>query len=135
MCPCAVFLRKPVLIFLKIYPKDDDNKIFSKNNVYYFVELSKFATRLESLDMGDERNRLLYMFTHVVYMPKEEVNNLTPMQLRFYEECQITRFSDMEKQDAPFRKPMFNSQFLILNSQLNHIFHLFEPKRLPRAVG
>ena len=35
----------------------------------------------------------------MVYLPKKEINNLTPMQLRFYEECQITNFTDMEKQD------------------------------------
>ena len=85
--------------FWKIYPKDDDNIILSKNIVCYFVELSKFAAQLETLDMSDERNRLLYMFTNVVYMPKKEIESLTPMQLRFYEECQITNFTDMEKQD------------------------------------
>ena len=85
--------------FWKIYHKDDDNKIFSKNIVYYFVELSKFAAQLETLDMGDERNLILYMFTNVVYLQAEEINNLTPMQMRFYEECQITNFTDMEKQD------------------------------------
>ena len=84
--------------FWKIYHKDDDNKILSKNIVYYFVELSKFAAQLETLDMSDERNRLLYMFTNVVYMPKKEIEVLTPMQLRFYEECQITNFTAMEKQ-------------------------------------
>ena len=49
--------------------------------------------------MSDERNLMLYMFTNVVYMQEEEVNNLTPMQMRFYEECQITNFTNMEKQD------------------------------------
>ena len=85
--------------FSKIYQKDDDNDIFSKNIVYYFVELSKFAAQLETLDMSDERNRILYMFTNVVYLQKDEVNTLTPMQMRFYEECQINNFTDMEKQD------------------------------------
>jgi predicted transposase/invertase (TIGR01784 family) len=84
--------------FWSVYPKDDDNEIFSKNNVYYFVELSKFAAQLETLDMSDERNRCLYMFTRVVYMPEQEYETLTPMQQRFYEECQITNFTDMEKQ-------------------------------------
>ena len=49
--------------------------------------------------MSDERNRILYMFTNVVYLQKDEVNTLTPMQMRFYEECQINNFTDMEKQD------------------------------------
>ena len=85
--------------FSKIYQKDDDNDIFSKNIVYYFVELSKFAAQLETLDMSDERNRILYMFTNVVYLQQDEINTLTPMQMRFYEECQINNFTDMEKQD------------------------------------
>ena len=85
--------------FSKIYQKDDDNDIFSKNIVYYFVELSKFAAQLETLDMSDERNRILYMFTNVVYLQQDEVNTLTPIQMRFYEECQINNFTDMEKQD------------------------------------
>ena len=85
--------------FSKIYHKDDDNDIFTKNIVYYFVELSKFAAQLETLDMSDERNLILYMFTNVVYLQEEEVNALTPMQMRFYEECQISNFTDMEKRD------------------------------------
>ena len=72
---------------------------FSKKIVYYFVELSKFAAQLETLDMSDERNRWLYMFTNAVYMAEQEVEALPPMQQRFYEECQITNFTDMEKQD------------------------------------
>ena len=84
--------------FWSIYSKDNDNKIFSKNSVCYFVELSKFAAQLESLEMSDERNRCLYMFTRVVYMSEQEFETLTPMQQRFYEECQITNFTDMEKQ-------------------------------------
>ncbi|MBP5496116.1 MAG: hypothetical protein J6X98_02995, partial [Bacteroidales bacterium] len=64
-----------------------------------FVELSKFAAQLETLDMSDERNLILYMFTNVVYLQQEDVDTLTPMQMRFYEECQIANFTNMEKQD------------------------------------
>ena len=63
------------------------------------MELSKFAAQLDTLDMSDERNRWLYMFTNAVYMAEQEVEALPPMQQRFYEECQITNFTDMEKQD------------------------------------
>ena len=62
-------------------------------------KLSKFAAQLETLDMSDERNRILYMVTNVVYLQQDEINTLTPMQMRFYEECQINNFTDMEKQD------------------------------------
>ena len=85
--------------FTRVYHKDDDNDIYTKNIVYYFVELSKFAAQLETLDMGDERNLILYMFTNVVYLQEDEINSLTPMQMRFYEECQISNFTNMEKQD------------------------------------
>ena len=56
--------------------------------------MSKFAAQLETLDMSDERNRILYMFTNVVYLQQDEINTLTPMQMRFYEECQINNFTD-----------------------------------------
>ena len=85
--------------FWTICQKDNDNAIFSKKIVYYFVELSKFAAQLDTLDMGDERNCWLYMFTNAVYMAEQEVEALPPMQQRFYEECQITNFTDMENQD------------------------------------
>ena len=85
--------------FSRIYHKDDDNDVYTKNIVYYFIELSKFAAQMETLDMGDERNLILYMFTNVVYLQEEDVNSLTPMQMRFYEECQISNFTNMEKQD------------------------------------
>jgi predicted transposase/invertase (TIGR01784 family) len=39
------------------------------------------------------------MFTNVVYLQQEDVNTLTPIQMRFYEECQISNFTNMEKQD------------------------------------
>ena len=76
-----------------------DGKIFSEKIMLGYLDLSKFAAQLETLDMSDERNRILYMFTNVVYLQKDEVNTLTPMQMRFYEECQINNFTDMEKQD------------------------------------
>ena len=64
----------------------------------YFVELSKFAAQLGRLDLGDERNRWLYMLTQIVHMSKREVETMTPVFQRIYEECQITNFTDMDKQ-------------------------------------
>ena len=64
----------------------------------YFVELSKFAAQLGRLDLGDERNRWLYMLTQIVHMSKREVKTMTPVFQRIYEECQITNFTDMDKQ-------------------------------------
>lgn len=82
----------------RVYLKDDRNKIFSRKNVLYFVELSKFAAQLGRLDLGDERNRWLYMLTQVVHMSEREVETMTPVFQRIYEECQITNFTDMDKQ-------------------------------------
>ena len=72
--------------------KHGDNEYRHVPRVYSFNMMS--VNLLEF----DGRNCLLYMFTHVVYMPEREVRSLTPMQQRFYEECQITNFTDMEKQ-------------------------------------
>ena len=83
----------------KVYPKDDDNEIFSKENVWYFVELCKFAAQLETLDLTDEKNRWLYMLTHVADISEEEVRRMDPVYQRFYEECRISNLNEMEKKE------------------------------------
>ena len=85
--------------FWKVYPKDDDNEIFSKENVWYFVELCKFAAQLETLDLTDEKNRWLYMLTHVVDISEDEVRRMNPVYQRFYEECRISNLNEMEKKE------------------------------------
>lgn len=85
--------------FWRVYLKDDRNKIFSKKNVLYFVELSKFAAQLETLDMADERNHWLYMLTQAVHLNQNDVEAMTPVFQRFYEECQIAKFTDMDKRN------------------------------------
>ena len=85
--------------FWRVYLKDDQNKIFSKKNVLYFVELSKFAAQLETLDLADERNHWLYMLTQAVHLNQNDVEAMTPVFQRFYEECQITKFTDMDKRN------------------------------------
>ncbi len=83
----------------KVYPKDDDNEIFSKENVWYFVELCKFAAQLGRLDLTDEKNRWLYMLTHVADIGEEEVRRMDPVYQRFYEECRISNLNEMEKKE------------------------------------
>ena len=85
--------------FWKVYLKNDQNKIFSKKNVLYFVELSKFAAQLGTLDMADERNHWLYMLTQAVHLSQDDVEAMTPVFQRFFEECQITKFTDMDKRN------------------------------------
>ncbi|MBR0077645.1 MAG: hypothetical protein IJP72_04515 [Bacteroidales bacterium] len=75
------------------------NEIFSKKNVLYFVEFSKFAAQLETLDMADERNHWLYMLTQAVHLNQNDVEAMTPVFQRFYEECQIAKFTDMDKRN------------------------------------
>ena len=83
--------------FWKVYQKDDDNEIFSKEKVLYFVELCKFAAHLETLDLTDEKNLWLYMLTHVADISKKEVRKMSPIFQRFYNECLISNLTDMEK--------------------------------------
>ena len=83
--------------FWKVYQKDDDNEIFSKENVLYFAELCKFAAHLETLDLTDEKNLWLYMLTHVANISKEEARKMSPIFQRFYNECLISNLTDMEK--------------------------------------
>jgi len=83
--------------FWKVYQKDDDNEIFSKENVLYFAELCKFAARLETLDLTDKRNRWLYMLTHLADISEDTLRQMEPIYQRFYNECLISNLTDMEK--------------------------------------
>lgn len=85
--------------FWTVYQKDNDNQIFSKGIVLYFIEFRKFAAQLEMLDMTDVQNRWLYMFTHVMTIKEREMPDQNSIFRRFYEECRITNLTDMEKQE------------------------------------
>lgn len=85
--------------FWTVYQKDNDNQIFSKGIVLYFIEFRKFAAQLEMLDMTDVQNQWLYMFTHVMTINEREMPDQNSIFRRFYEECRITNLTDMEKQE------------------------------------
>ena len=49
--------------------------------------------------MADERNHWLYMLTQAVHLNQNDVEAMTPVFQRFYEECQIAKFTDMDKRN------------------------------------
>jgi predicted transposase/invertase (TIGR01784 family) len=85
--------------FWKVFQKDDDNKIFSKENVLYFVELCKFAAQLETLDLTDEKNLWLFMLTHVADVSEELLERSDPIFRCFHQECLVSNLNDMEKKE------------------------------------
>ena len=85
--------------FWKVFQKDDDNKIFSKENVLYFVELCKFAAQLETLDLTDEKNLWLFMLTHVTDVSEELLERSDPIFRCFHRECLVSNLNDMEKKE------------------------------------
>ena len=85
--------------FWKVFQKDDDNKIFSKENVLYFVELCKFAAQLETLDLTDEKNLWLFMLTHVADVSDELLERSDPIFRCFHRECLVSNLNDMEKKE------------------------------------
>ena len=85
--------------FWKVYQKDDDNEIFSKENVLYFVELCKFAAQLDALDLTDEKNLWLYMLTHIADVSEEVLLPADPIFRRFYQDCLVSNLNDMEKKE------------------------------------
>lgn len=85
--------------FWKVYQKDDDNEIFSKENVLYFVELCKFAAQLDALDLTDEKNLWLYMLTRIADVSEEVLLPANPIFRRFYQDCLVSNLNDMEKKE------------------------------------
>lgn len=54
---------------------------------------------MEILDLTDDKNRLLYMLTHVATISEEEVRKKDPVYRWFYEECRISNLNEMEKKE------------------------------------
>ena len=75
------------------------NNFITKTFFCRFLESRKFAAQLETLDMADECNHWLYMLTQAVHLNQNDVEAMTPVFQRFYEECQITKFTDMDKRN------------------------------------
>jgi len=79
--------------------KDEDNNIFFDKMSFLLIDLSKFAGRKEFVQYADDKEKWCYTIKNMWRMKEADIPEKNGIFHELYEECNISKLSDMEKQD------------------------------------
>jgi predicted transposase/invertase (TIGR01784 family) len=79
--------------------KDDKNKIFSEKVTFILVDLTKFAARMDFGQFTDERQKWCYTIKNMWRLKEDDIPAEEAVFHELYEDCKISKLSDMEKQE------------------------------------
>ena len=79
--------------------KDDENKIFSEKVTFILVDLTKFAAKMNFGQLTDERRKWCYAIKNMWRMTDTDIPTEDKIFHELYEDCKISKLSDMEKKE------------------------------------
>ena len=79
--------------------KDDKNKIFSEKVSFILVDLTKFAAKMNFGQLTDERRKWCYAIKNMWRMTDTDIPTEDKIFHELYEDCKISKLSDMEKNE------------------------------------
>lgn len=79
--------------------KDDENKIFSEKVTFILVDLTKFAAKMNFGQLTDERRKWCYAIKNKWRMTDTDIPTEDKIFHELYEDCKISKLSDMEKKE------------------------------------
>ena len=79
--------------------KDDENKIFSEKVTFILVDLTKFAAKMNFGQLTDERRKWCYAIKNMWRMTDTDIPSEDRIFHELYEDCKISKLSDMEKKE------------------------------------
>ena len=79
--------------------KDDKNKIFSEKVSFILVDLTKFAAKMNFGQLTDERRKWCYAIKNMWRMTDMDIPTEDKIFHELYEDCKISKLSDMEKNE------------------------------------
>lgn len=79
--------------------KDDENKIFSEKVTFILVDLTKFAAKINFGQLTDERKKWCYAIKNMWRMTDTDIPTEDKIFHELYEDCKISKLSDMEKKE------------------------------------
>ena len=79
--------------------KDDRNEIFSEKMSFLLIDLSKFAARKRFVKLADDREKWCYAIKNMWQMGENDIPAENAVFHELYEECKLTKLTDMEKQE------------------------------------
>ena len=97
-CGCATFhLRDKFVQHVTL--KDDENKKFSEKVAFVLIDLTKFAAQTDFGKLHDLREKWCYVIKNMWRMTDGEIPKGDAPFRELYEECKLSKLSDMEKEE------------------------------------
>ena len=79
--------------------KDDENQIFSEKVAFVLIDLTKFAARMDFRQLPSLREKWCYVIKNMWRMTETEIPKEDKPFRELYEECKLSKLSDMEKEE------------------------------------
>ena len=77
--------------------QDDENKNFSEKVAFVLIDLTKFAAQTDFGQLHDLREKWCYVIKNMWRMTEGEIPLEDTHFRELYEECKLSKLSDMEK--------------------------------------
>ena len=98
-------LRPPLLYrdeyFWAVHLKDNQNRIFSKKIILFFLELTKFAAQnigqMKDVVFKDEGMKWAFILENMHKMGEQDLSGEDEMFQQMFEDCRISKLTTMEK--------------------------------------
>ena len=79
--------------------KDDENKKFSEKVAFVLIDLTKFAAQMDFRQLPGLREKWCYVIKNMWRMTETEIPQEDKPFRELYEECKLSKLSDMEKEE------------------------------------
>ena len=79
--------------------RDDENKNFSEKVAFVLIDLTKFAVQTDFGQLHDLREKWCYVIKNMWRMTEGEIPKGDTHFRELYEECKLSKLSDMEKKE------------------------------------
>ena len=79
--------------------KNEDNEIFSEKIMFFFVDLSIFASDKAGVDFGDPRQKWAYYIRNIGKLSESDVRRETGIFREFVNECRMSNLNETEMKE------------------------------------
>ena len=80
----------------RVMLKNEDNEIFSEKIMFFFVDLSIFASDKAGVDFGDPRQKWAYYIRNIGKLNESDVKKETGIFREFVNECRMSNLNETE---------------------------------------
>lgn len=83
----------------RVMLKNEDNEIFSEKIMFFFVDLSIFASDKAGVDFGDQRQKWAYYIRNIGKLSESDVRRETGIFREFVNECRMSNLNETEMKE------------------------------------